>query len=277
MVRKYIFLCLIFIILISIFGYRIGEDKKIILNIAGSSSVAPLIEAECKNYLRIKNIQVDVQSIGSSAGIKAALDGTAEIGMSSRNLTNEESKELNQYKIAIDCIAIIINPENSVKDLSNEEVLKIFKGEITNWKEVGGKNAPIVVISREEGSGSRGAFEEIIGLEEKNGNLKKSLLSKKAIITDGNGSVKQNIALKPNGIGYVSVGTVDESVRKLSINGLAPCIENIKNGRYLIVRPFILITKKEVQGDAKIFIDYLLSSEGQKIVEKNCYISIMDI
>ena len=233
MIKKYIFLFFIFIISISISisvsGCGRGGGNETILNIVGSSSIAPLIEAEGENYLRIKNIQADVQSVGSSAGIKAALDGTSEMGMSSRNLTEEESKGLNQYKIALDGIAVIINPENPVKDLSKEEILKIFQGEITNWKEVGGKNAPVIVISREEGSGSRGSFEEIIGIEVKEGSLKKSLLSKKAIITDGNGSVKQNVVLKPNGIGYVSVGSVDESVKELSIDGVAPSIENIKN------------------------------------------------
>lgn len=276
MIKKYIFLFFIFIIPISVFGFGCGRGggKEIILNIVGSSSVAPLIEAEGENYLRIKNIQVDVQSVGSSAGIKAALDGTAEMGMSSRNLTEEESKELNQYKIALDGIAVIINPENPIKDLSKEEILKIFKGEITNWKEVGSKNAPVVVISREEGSGSRGAFEEIIGIEVKEGSFKKSLLSKKAIITDGNGSVKQNVALKPNGIGYVSVGSVDEIVKAVNIAGTAPTSENVINGSYKLTRPFILITKGQPSEKAKKLIDFILSGEGQKIVKEKGYVPV---
>lgn len=277
MIRK--ILTLLFVVAVSILITACGnnESSENIISVVGSSSVAPLIEAVSENYLRVKNIEVDVQSVGSSAGIKAAIDGTANIGMSSRNLKKEEKEGLNQYIIALDGIAVILHPDNTVKNLSKDQILKIFSGEITNWKDVGGKDAPIVVVSREEGSGTRGAFEEIIGLEVKDGDLKKTILSKKAIITDGNGSVKQNIALKPNGIGYISVGSVDNSVQAVFVDGVAPSEKNIKEGKYLITRPFILMTKGAPTTEAKAFIDFILSPEGQKIVKEHYYITVTDI
>ncbi|MCI0501994.1 MAG: phosphate ABC transporter substrate-binding protein [Fusobacteria bacterium] len=277
MIRK--ILTLLFFMAVSILITACGnnESSENIISVVGSSSVAPLIEAVSENYLRVKNIEVDVQSVGSSAGIKAAIDGTANIGMSSRNLKKEEKEGLNQYIIALDGIAVILHPDNTVKNLSKDQILKIFSGEITNWKDVGGKDAPIVVVSREEGSGTRGAFEEIIGLEVKDGDLKKTILSKKAIITDGNGSVKQNIALKPNGIGYISVGSVDNSVQAVFVDGVAPSEKNIKEGKYLITRPFILMTKGAPTTEAKAFIDFILSPEGQKIVKEHYYITVTDI
>ncbi len=277
MIRK--ILTLLFFMAVSILITACGnnESSENIISVVGSSSVAPLIEAVSENYLRVKNIEVDVQSVGSSAGIKAAIDGTANIGMSSRNLKKEEKEGLNQYIIALDGIAVILHPDNTVKNLSKDQILKIFSGEITNWKDVGGKDAPIVVVSREEGSGTRGAFEEIIGLEVKDGDLKKTILSKKAIITDGNGSVKQNIALKPNGIGYISVGSVDNSIQAVFVDGVAPSEKNIKEGKYLITRPFILMTKGAPTTEAKAFIDFILSPEGQKIVKEHYYITVTDI
>lgn len=239
------------------------------LSLVGSTSVAPLAEALGEEY---SQGQVDIQSVGSSAGIKAAFDGTAEIGMSSRDLKSDEKSGLEEFKIALDGLAVIINPKNEVKDLTLSQLLSIYKGEITNWKEIGGKDAPITVISREEGSGSRGAFEELVGLEDKE--TKESLLLPAAIITDGNGAVKQNVGVKENAIGYLSLGSVDGTVKAVNIAGTAPTPENVINGSYKLARPFILITKGQPSEKAKEFIDFVLSVEGQKIVKEKGYIPV---
>lgn len=251
------------------------EQATTSLSVVGSSSVAPLAEAESESFLRVnQTVEIDVQSVGSSAGIKAAIDGTAAVGMSSRNLKAEEKEGMEQFIVALDGIAVIVHPDNPVDNLTKEQILAIFQGKIKNWKEVGGKDAPIVVISREEGSGTRGAFEEITKLEVERDGLKLSTLSKKAIITDGNGSVKQNVALKKNGIGYISVGSVDNLVKTVAVDGVLPTEETIKDKLYLISRPFILITKGKPTPEAQAFIDFILSDAGQKIVEDHYYISV---
>ena len=251
------------------------EQATTSLSVVGSSSVAPLAEAESESFLRVnQTVEIDVQSVGSSAGIKAAIDGTAAVGMSSRNLKAEEKEGMEQFIVALDGIAVIVHPDNPVDNLTKEQILAIFQGKIKNWKEVGGKDAPIVVISREEGSGTRGAFEEITKLEVERDGLKLSTLSKKAIITDGNGSVKQNVALKKNGIGYISVGSVDNLVKTVAVDGVLPTEETIKDNLYLISRPFILITKGKPTPEAQAFIDFILSDAGQKIVEDHYYISV---
>ncbi len=269
----------IFIILLicSLFFVGCGGQSsgELSISVVGSTSVAPLAEYEAENFLRVnKEIEIAVQSVGSSAGIKAAMDGTADIGMSSRNLKDEEKEGLKEFVVALDGIAVVVHPTNKIKDISKEQLLAIFQGKIRNWKEIGGKDAPIVVISREEGSGTRGAFEEMTGLEIEKNDKKYTNLYSRAIITDGNGSVKQNVALKENGIGYISVGSVDDSVKSIAIDGILPTDENIKDGEYLISRPFILLTKGNPSPEAQIFIDYVLSPEGQQIVKEHFYITV---
>ena len=253
-----------------------GKDGGNTLSVIGSSSVAPLAETESEYYLRVNSdVRIDVQSVGSSAGIKAVADGTAMVGMSSRNLSPEEKEGMQEFVVALDGIAVVIHPDNPLDNISREDLLKIFQGEITNWKELGGEDAPIVIISREEGSGTRGAFEEITGLEVEKAGKKYTTLGRNAIITDGNGSVKQNVALKKNSIGYVSVGSVDDSLKVLAVDGVHPTEASIKAGLYLISRPFIFITKGEPGPEAQAFIDYILSPEGQKHVREHFYISVL--
>lgn len=237
------------------------------LSVVGSTSVSPLMESIAASYV---DSELDIQSVGSSAGIKAAIEGTAMIGMSSRNLKTEEKSGLEEITIALDGIAVTVNPKNQVKNLTLAQVLAIYKGEIANWKELGGKDAPIVVISREEGSGTRGAFEELVKLATETG----SLLGKNAIIADGNGAVKQNVASKENAIGYLSLGAVDNTVSALTIEGIPASEANIKNGTYKISRPFILVTKGTPSVAAQKLINYILSAEGQAIIKKEGYISI---
>lgn len=270
---------IIFIILLISSVFLVGCDDQSIagdsLSVVGSTSVAPLAEYEAENFLRVnKEIEIAVQSVGSSAGIKAAIDGTADIGMSSRNLKDEEKEGLKEFVVALDGIAVVVHPTNKIKNITKDQLLAIFQGKIRNWKEIGGIDAPIVVISREEGSGTRGAFEEMSGLEIEKNDKKYTTLYSRAIITDGNGSVKQNVALKKNGIGYISVGSVDDSVKSIAIDGILPTDDNIKEGKYLISRPFIMLTKGDPSPKAQTFLDYILSPEGQQIVKEHFYVTV---
>jgi len=247
-----------------------SKKDSVTINVVGSTSVTPAIELIAKAYEDANNnIKVDVQGIGSTAGVNAANDGTGDIGMASRNLKEAEGDYgLTEYTLAFDGIAVVTHPSNPIKELDKETITKIFTGEITNWKELGGEDATIIVISREEGSGTRGAFDDIMDLEAKNAaGDKYSLIVDNAIIADGNGAVKANIASKELSIGYVSLSYIDESVQPLKVDGIDPTVENIINGSYKVSRPFLLLTKGDVSSEVKAFLDYALGSEGQELVK----------
>ncbi len=240
------------------------------VTLAGSTSVTPYAEKIGKAFeLENKGVMVDVQGLGSTAGIKAANENTADIGMSSRDLEGEEKNlGLDEHVIAHEGIAVITNPKNKIKNLEMETITKIFKGDIKNWKEVGGDDQAIIVISREAGSGTRGAFDELAKLEEKKGDKKLSIVSQDALIADGNGSVKQNVAGKENAIGYISLGYVDDAVNALSIDGVEPTVENVISKSYKISRPFLLLTKGEVSEKTRAYLDFVMSEKGQAIIKE---------
>ncbi|NLZ51746.1 MAG: phosphate ABC transporter substrate-binding protein [Thermoanaerobacteraceae bacterium] len=231
------------------------------LQIAGSSSVQPLSEELAMEFMKkFPNVKINVAGGGSGAGIKAAQDGTCDIGASSRELKPEE-KNVNEFIIAKDAIAVIVNPANSVSDLTMEQIKSIFSGEVTNWKDLGGKDAPITVVIREDGSGTRGAFEEIVL-----GDIK---FTDKAIIQNSTGALRTTVAGTPDAIGFVSLGALNDEVKALKIDGVDVTKENVLSNSYKVARPFIYMTKEEPVGLTKHFIDFVLSSEGQKIVERD--------
>ncbi len=237
------------------------------ISVIGSTSVQPLAQEIADTY---DAAQIDYQGVGSSAGIKAVIDGTADIGTSSRELKDEEkASNIKEYIIAYDGIAVVLNPANTVSELTQAQVASIFKGEIKNWKEVGGADEEIIVVSREAGSGTRDAFEEITKLVKD----KVSQLSDKALIADGNGAVKQNVASKKNAVGYLSIGYLDTTVKAAKVDGTAATEQNVKEGKYKIMRPFIMMTKGEEKPEVKAFIDYVMGDKGQAVVAKS-YISI---
>ena len=253
-----------------------GETSNVKISIVGSTSVQPRAEDFAKSYANVKQgAKVDVQGVGSSAGIKAAIDGTCDIGTSSRDLKEDEkSKGIVEHKIAVDGIGVVVNPKNQVGELTQEQVVKIFKGEITNWKDVGGADQEIIVVSREEGSGTRSAFEEILKLQEERDGKTYSLLANDALIAEGNGAVKSNIASKEAAIGYLSIGVMDSSVKGIKLDGAEPTEDNVVNGSYKLSRPFLMVTKGEATGDTKDFIDWILSDDGQKIVTEAGFIAV---
>lgn len=246
-----------------------GGGQKVKIELDGSTSVTPLAEALGKAYeAKNANVQVNVNGSGSAAGITAITNGTCDIGMSSRELKAEETG-LTEHKIALDGIAVVVNPSNTIKNLTIDQITKIFKGEITSWKDVGGVDEKIILVSREEGSGSRDAFEELAKLV---GSDKRSLVAKDALIANSTGAVQQNVSSKKNGIGYISLGAVNEAVKAVSIEGVEATDANIVAGKYKISRPFLLLTK-DPSAEALAFIDFIMSDEGQKIVVDNKFIS----
>lgn len=244
------------------------------VSIVGSTTVQPVAQSIADEFqLENAGIAVEIQGVGSSAGIKAVIDGTADIGASSRELKEEEiASGVTQHVLAYDCIAVVINPANPVADLDTETVKKIFAGEITNWSEVGGNDSDIIVISRESGSGTRDAFEEIIDLTMDMDGQSVTALREDALISEGNGAVKANLASKENAIAYLSLGYVDDTVKPVGIGGVTPSVEATKSGEYKLSRPLLLLTSGEVSEAAQRFLDYCLGDEGQKIVSET-YIS----
>ena len=240
------------------------------VTISGSTSVGPVVEILGEDFsAKNEGISIEVQQIGSSAGIKNAIDGTSQIGMASRDLKDEEKASgLKETQIAIDGIAVITNKNNEVKDLTLEQVKDIYTGKITNWKEVGGKDAPIVVVSREDGSGTRDGFQENVGFESEE-------LTKDAQISDGSGNIKSTVEGNENAIGYISFGYVDDNINTLTIDGVELTAENVKNDTYAIARPFLFVNKEDnISEEGTKFIEYILSDEGQQIVEEEGFISI---
>ncbi len=280
--KKRISMAIVILLMVSLLAGCAGNDGPAIsesgvlsgtLSIAGSTTVAPPAQDLADAFEAVyPETRIDVQGIGSSAGMKMLNEGGAEIGMASRELKQKELDwGLEPVAIAYDGIAIVIHPSNVVSDLTKEEIQKIFMGEVTNWSEVGGANEEILVVSREDGSGTRGAFEEILGLEGDEG----SMVDESALIAEGNGAVKANIASKSQAIGYMSLGIVDETVKAVLVDSAEATVANIKSGVYGVSRPLNMATKGEKSELEKIFLDFVMSPEGQKIVAEH-YIPVVE-
>jgi phosphate transport system substrate-binding protein len=228
--------------------------------VAGSTSVQPFADRWAEAFLKSRpGCFVNVQGGGSSAGIQAAVSGAADIGTSSRDLKPDE-KALNEIVVARDGLAVIVHPSNPVRGLGLEEVKLIFKGEIPSWKYLGGDDRPITVVTREEGSGTRGAFQELV--------MGKVRIARGAIVEDSNGTVREIVAADPHAIGYISLGLVNERVRALPLDGVVPGEAAIRDGSYKLIRPFLFVTQGAPTGMCRDFVDFVLSPEGQELVRK---------
>jgi phosphate transport system substrate-binding protein len=231
---------------------------------AGSTTVQPLAE-KLANAFKAENpdVNIVIQGGGTAVGIKSVNDGTVDIGAASRELKAGEP-DLIKFLLARDGIAIIVHPLNSITGLTKKQIRDIYAGNITNWSQVGGKNKEIHVIAREEGSGTRTAFEEMV--------MGEALVKISAILLPSNGAIRTAVSSNPQAIGFVSFGYIGSSVKALAIDGIAATATNAKNGSYAIVRPLYFLTKEQPTGLVKEFIDFCLSPEGQSIVAEDGYI-----
>lgn len=246
------------------------------IKITGSTSVYPIIDYMKEAYKESRpNVSVNLAQGGSGVGIKDTIDGNNNIGMSSRDLKDTEVG-LIKYTIALDGIAIVINPNNSISDISKDNIKKIYKGEITNWKDLGGPDKEILVITREEGSGTRTAFEEIIGLDKDSSGKVQTQITKSAMVVTDAGQISNNVSIKDNAIGFISLGAVTSKVKAIKVQGIDCKVDNIVNNTYPIGRKLYLVVKQGNENSQLIkdFIDFTLSEEGQKAVTDTGFIKV---
>ena len=234
------------------------------ISMVGSTSMEKLANALSEAFMdEHPDVTVTAEFVGSGAGIEAVTNGTTDIGNSSRSLKDEEKAAgVVENVVAIDGIAVCVDPANEVADLTKEQLTNIYNGTVTNWKEVGGADEPIIVIGREAGSGTRGAFEELVDLVDG---------CKYANELDSTGAVIAKVASTPGAIGYASLDALDDSVKALSLEGVEATAENIKAGNYFLSRPFVMATKGEIseQNDlVQAWFDFVLGDEGQQVASE---------
>jgi phosphate transport system substrate-binding protein len=243
-----------------------GKQLSGSVSVGGSTTVQPLAEALANAFQqKHPDIGITVAGGGTTAGIKGANEGTFDIGAASRELKSSEPA-LITHLLAKDGIGIIASPGNPVTGLTKAEVVGIFNGTITNWKDVGGPNHTIDVFVRESGSGTRTAFQELVMGSEN--------ITSSALQQTSSGGIRQAVAGDPNAIGFESLAYLDSSIKALDIDGVPATQETAKDGTYPIVRPLYFLTKEQPTGLVKDFIDFCQSAEGQQIVEDNGYIAV---
>ncbi len=233
------------------------------ISLAGSTSMEKLCEALKESFMEQNpNVTVTVEYTGSGAGIESVTAGSVDIGDSSRALTDDEKANgIEENIVAIDGIAVITDKDNSVTELTSDDLKKIYTGEITNWNELGGNDEAIVVIGREAASGTRGAFEELLDIADQ---------CKYAQELDSTGAVLAKVGSTPGAIGYVSLDVLDDTVTAMNLDGVEPTEENIVAGKYLLSRPFVMATKGKIdeQNDAvKAWFDYVNSDAGKEVIK----------
>lgn len=239
------------------------------IKIAGGTAHISVMKQAAQNIMsEYPDIRISIAGGGSGVGIKKVGEGMIDIGNAGRKATDKEVSTygLKMYKWAIDGVAIVVNPKNSVQSLSSKDLAAIYAGKITNWKELGGVDRAINLYTRDEASGTRAVFWKKA--------LKKGELAKTANVVVSNGAMKTFIANDPFAIGYVSVGHVNDSVAPVALDGVAPSLKNVQNGDYKVSRGLYSLTKGEATGLSKIFIDYIFSPSGQKIVQSKGFIAV---
>ena len=252
-----------------------GEVFK--LAMGGSTTVEPIMRSAIEAYADVDpNAQLAYEGTGSSVGVKGALDGVYDLGGASRDLKSKESDAgAVATPIALDGIAVVANNSVLVDSLSREQVAKIYTGDIKNWSEVGGADKAIVVVNRDEASGTRAAFKELT-IEEAIGDDADFI--KDAITTESNGDMVTKVGATPDAIGFCGLGYVDKAIssgaKTVLVDGVEPTVENILDGSYTISRKLNVITNGEPTGNAAVFIEYLLGDEGQTIVEEEGFIAL---
>jgi phosphate transport system substrate-binding protein len=243
------------------------QREKAGITVAGSTSVEPFAGLLAEEYMsRHPHSHIYVQGGGSTAGIEAVRTHAANIGTSSRSLLPDE-KDLYAITVAKDAIAIIVNPKNAIRDLSLDQVRQVFSGKIKNWGGLGAPPHPIVLVSREEGSGTRESFQKfVMGQEE---------ISLESLVQDSNGAIRQVVSNDPHAIGYISLGLVNEQVKALKIAGVEPTLANIEGNKYTLVRPFLFVFNGEPAGEAKSFLEFVLSRPAQELLSREGLVTVL--
>lgn len=227
----------------------------------GSTSMEKVVKGLAEVFMEENSgVTVNYSGTGSGAGVEAAVSGTADIGLASRGLKDSEAESgAVAHIVALDGVVVVVNPQNSVADLTMEQIAQIFKGEISNWSQLGGTDAPIAVCGREAGSGTRGAFEEIVGVEDTC-----AYINEYSSTGDMIGSVAGN----PNAIGYASLSAVNDTVKAVKVNGVDCTEETVRDGSYSLQRPFVMVTKEgtPLSPTAQAFLDYAMSDAAAEII-----------
>ena len=253
-------ICIILALVMVLSLAACGGKKTASVSTDGSTSMQKVINALGEAFMEDTGANCTYNATGSGTGIKAVKDGTCDIGLSSRYLKDSEKAEgLKETILAIDGIAIIVHTGNTAANLTLQQIAAIFKGEITNWNEIGGNDGEIVCIGREESSGTRDGFESITGTED-------ACVYRQELTA--NGAVLTAVAENPNAIGYVSLSSVKDTVKAISVDGVAPSEESIKDGSYAVQRPFVLVTKEGValSETAEEFFDFATSPAANEII-----------
>lgn len=231
------------------------------VNTDGSTSMNEMMLIMMEVFEELNpDVTVNYSGTGSGAGIEAVLNETVDIGLSSRALKDEEKTNgAVEHIVALDGVAIVVNPANTVTDLTVDQIAQIYKGEITNWSEVGGADQEIAVLGREDGSGTRSAFEEIVGVDGE---------CKYTNEYSSTGDVIGQVASNPGAIGYASLSAVDDTVSAVKVDGVAPSEETVKDGSYTLQRPFVMVTKDgvELSAAAQGFLDFVMSDEAAQYI-----------
>lgn len=242
-------------------------EQKGFLRIAGGTAHIPVMKEAAKQIIQFNpKIQISIAGGGSGLGIKQAGEGLVDIGNAGRKPTNEEIKkfDLHVVKWAVDGVGAIVNPDNTVQELSGDQLRDIFSGKVTNWKSVGGADQRINLYTRDEASGTRNVFWGKA--------LAKGDISAKANVVVSNGAMKTAVAGDPFAIGYASVGHIDETVAPVAFDGVLPTLETVGNGEYTVARGLYSMTKGEATGLAKLFLDFIASPTGRQIVTDKGFI-----
>lgn len=261
-------LCILSILIVTIvIGFGCSRSSRRGVTLAGSTAFQPFAEKLAEIYMAShKNIRINVQGGGTAVGIQSALAGSSQIGMADLLELPPEAKVLKSTVVAMDGIAIIVNPLNAVQSLTIAQIKDVFTGKISNWKDIGGMDATIRVISREDGSGTRRSFDSLVLNDQK--------LSTSALFQNSNGTIREAVASDPNAIGYLSIGLVSAKVKGVQLNGVSPTKEAVKAKKYPLSRPIYFLTKAEISDDTKNFIDFVLSDEAQKILDNEGLIPV---
>ncbi|MCG4467519.1 phosphate ABC transporter substrate-binding protein [Lawsonibacter sp. DFI.6.74] len=244
-------------------GSQAGQTAQLsgVVNTNGSTSMEKVMQVLIEAFKEQQpNVTVNYTGSGSGAGVTSAIDGTADLGLASRALkSEEEGKGAQAHIVALDGVAIVVNPENTVEDLTVDQIAQIFKGEITNWKDLGGADEEIAVYGREAGSGTRGAFEELVGVEDACKYLNEY---------SSTGDVIGNVASNPSAIGYASLSAVSDNVKAVKVNGVDCTEATVQDGAYEIQRPFVMITKDGTQlsDAAQAFLDFAMSADAASLI-----------